>query len=89
MAEKKSTTKRTLRTPEERLAAAQAEVERIKLQATAKDRKRHAVLTEQRAKLVVRIGDLENRLSNIDDEVDEIEARVPELRPTGPSNSEG
>ena len=79
-------TTRKMRTPEERIAAAQAQLEELKAKAETKDRKRYGVLDEQRAKLVAQIEELTAKVETIDDELVAIVERVPELgQPSTPA----
>ena len=72
-------TTRKMRTPEERIAAAKAQLEELEAKAQAKDRKRFSVLDEQRAKLVAQLEELTAKVEAIDEELVAIVERVPEL----------
>lgn len=72
--------KRTILTPEERVAKLEAELEAAKAKAQSKDRKRHTEIGERVAALDERIAKLVAQREELVVEGNAIEERVPELR---------
>lgn len=71
--------KRKNLTPAERIAKIEADLAKAKEAATAKDRKRHEVVTGEISKLDEKIKDLTDKRDALVAEQSEIEGRVPEL----------
>lgn len=70
--------KRTILTPAQRVAKAEAELAEIKAKAEEADRKALVKLTEQRDKITARIIKDGDKLAEVQEEIDEILARLPE-----------
>jgi chromosome segregation ATPase len=71
--------KRKSLTPEERVAKAEQDLADAKAKLESGDRKRHATLTEQKAKLEEKRDEAVSKITAIDAELSSIAARVPEL----------
>ena len=80
--------KRTMLTPEQRVAKLEAELAAAKQQAHDKDRKRHAQLSEQYMVQVTKLTDIQAKIDAINAEVSEIEQRLP-VQPSDSLVAEG
>ena len=73
------TTKRASRSPEERIAAAKAELELLEAKAVAVAQRQYDKLDVQRAKLVAVIEDYTSKVEAIDEQLAALVEQVPEL----------